>query len=823
MSTHKWIDRICAGALALALVLTVLFMNGEALGIEAVDRLIGYENRIFDNSRVHTLDIVIDDWDSFVATAQSEVYEMCSVVIDGEKFSNVALRAKGNTSLMNVSAAGSQRYSFKIEFDHYDSTKSYHGLDKLCLNNLIQDNTMMKDYLAYTMMAEFDAATPLCSFVFVTVNGEDFGLYLAVEAVEDSFALRNYGSNDGVIYKPDTLNMGGGDDGADAGGDAGGSVGGEATGGDTDSSGGGETTEDPAATAPAGDTGSAGSEDGETATIPADAEATQSADSEGGEGSQGGETAATEPTGEVPAGDTGSAGSEEGETPTTPTDTEAAQPADSEGGEGSQGGETGATEPNGEATADDGNAPGGSGGGENAGGENPGFDMGGGMFGMGGSGATLQYVDDNLSSYSSIFSSAKTDITEEDQLRLVEALKILNTGSADSVDVDRVIRYFVVHNYVVNGDSYTGSIIHNYYLYEEDGILSMIPWDYNLGYGTFQGNDANSTVNDDIDRPLSTSGNDRPMLDWILDSEEYTELYHTYFQEFLDTVDPVAIIEAAYELIAPYVEKDPTRFCTYEEFEIGVEAMKAFCKLRTQSVRLQLSGSDATVDASGLKISDLGVMGGDTPGDGGDSSGGGEENNTGNENTGDNASSGGGEGTPGGEVIDGTTPTMPTDGTTPTAPAEGQAPTGEEGSAGSEGGEVTDGTTPTAPAEGQAPTGEEGSAGSEGGEVTDGTTPTMPADGTTPTAPAGGQAPTGSEGGEGTTPTAPAEGQTPGGENPFGGMTPSAGTENPTGGQFPSRDQTGTGTVDSQWIELGICGLLLAAVLLFAFLFKRKQ
>ena len=50
--------------------------------------------------------------------------------------------------------------------------------------------------------------------------------------------------------------------------------------------------------------------------------------------------------------------------------------------------------------------------------------------------------------------------------------------------MEEVIRYFVVHNFVCNGDSYTGTMIHNYYLYEEDGRLSMLPWDYNLAYGT---------------------------------------------------------------------------------------------------------------------------------------------------------------------------------------------------------------------------------------------------------------------------------------------------------------------------------------------------
>lgn len=119
---------------------------------------------------------------------------------------NCAIRAKGNTSLSNVKQYGNNRYSFKIEFDHYDDTLTYHGLDKLVLNNNIQDNTLMKDYLTYRMMAYMGVDAPLVSYAFITVNGEDFGLYLALEAVEESFLERNYGE----LYKPDSISMGGG-------------------------------------------------------------------------------------------------------------------------------------------------------------------------------------------------------------------------------------------------------------------------------------------------------------------------------------------------------------------------------------------------------------------------------------------------------------------------------------------------------------------------------------------------------------------------------------------------------------------------------------
>ena len=74
MSTHKHIDKICLVAAVLALLLCALFLGGESFGIQAADKVMGYENRLFDTSKVHTIDIVIDDWAGFLETARSEEY-----------------------------------------------------------------------------------------------------------------------------------------------------------------------------------------------------------------------------------------------------------------------------------------------------------------------------------------------------------------------------------------------------------------------------------------------------------------------------------------------------------------------------------------------------------------------------------------------------------------------------------------------------------------------------------------------------------------------------------------------------------------------------
>lgn len=474
MSTSKRVDSVCLLGLLLTILLTGFFLNAEAFGIEINHAGMGYESRLFDTSTVHTIDIVMDGWEDFLETCENKEYASCAVVIDGEAYRNVGIRAKGNNSLSSVASYGNDRYSFKIEFDHYDDANNYFGLDKLSLTSLIQDNTMMKDYLVYQMMAGFGVDTPLCSYVYITVNGEDWGLYLAVEGVEESFLQRNYGGDYGELYKPDSMNQ--------------------------------------------------------------------------------------------------------------------------------MGGEPGGGQPGGISSDD----------------------------------VKLQYLGDDPDSYSNIFDNAKTDISEADRQRLIASLRTLSeeTDLESVLDMEKLLRYFVVHNFVCNFDSYTGQVVHNYYLYEKDGVLSMIPWDYNLAFGSFQSSsDSTEIVNFPIDTPVTGGDLDnRPMAAWIFHDASYTEQYHQYFAQFLaEYFEGGAfekLMDETFALISPYVEKDPTKFCTYEEFEKGAAVLKEFCLLRAESVSGQLDGSipstsegqkadgAALLDASTVNMSDTGSMSGGGPGGG---------------------------------------------------------------------------------------------------------------------------------------------------------------------------------------------------------------
>ena len=96
MIKSAWIDRICIGAAALAALLAILLMFGEPLGLPKASASPGYASRLFNSSRVHTIDLQINDWGAFVENAGKEEYVPCTVEIDGEAFRQVGLRAKGN-------------------------------------------------------------------------------------------------------------------------------------------------------------------------------------------------------------------------------------------------------------------------------------------------------------------------------------------------------------------------------------------------------------------------------------------------------------------------------------------------------------------------------------------------------------------------------------------------------------------------------------------------------------------------------------------------------------------------------------------------------
>lgn len=219
MITNKYLTKIIAVIMAALVCLCILASfyseNIKNLSSYTQKTSLEYETKLFSNDNIIDVNIIMDDddWDNMLENAIKEEYTKCDVEINGQKFYNVGIRPKGNTSLTSiVNDPDSDRYSFKIEFDHYVDGQTCFGLNKLVLNNNYADATNMKEALVYDMYKFIGADASLSNYAKISHNGNYWGVYLALESVDESFMIRNYGVQNGELYKPDGMNMAGGSD-----------------------------------------------------------------------------------------------------------------------------------------------------------------------------------------------------------------------------------------------------------------------------------------------------------------------------------------------------------------------------------------------------------------------------------------------------------------------------------------------------------------------------------------------------------------------------------------------------------------------------------
>lgn len=381
-------------------LISVILTTNIITTVPAYSTSTSYVDKLFSGDRVINIDIVIDesDWEDLKQNPLNKTMYNITAIIDGEKVSNIGIRTKGDSTLNQLASNdNTDRYSYKIDFDYYDSSTNFYGLTKLNLNCAYQDNSYMKNNLSYKLFKIM--GVPYCesSFAYITINGEEWGLYEMIEGVEESYLIKNFGveNSTGDLYKPD------------------------------------------------------------------------------------------------------------------------------------------------------------------------------------GTGSDLKWIDDNYSSYTGM--DLKTNKDTTDNSKLIAFLNAINNIDGVNLEkylnIDEALRYFAVNTALANMDSYQGSMKHNYYLYEIDGVFQILPWDYNLAFGGMGGS------NISIDNPTNANLEDRPLLNILLSNEEYKERYYNYLEQVANIFTDgtlKSMIEEVTNLIEPYVIKDPTKFCTMEQFYEATDTTGAY-------------------------------------------------------------------------------------------------------------------------------------------------------------------------------------------------------------------------------------------------------
>jgi CotH kinase protein len=102
----------------------------------------------------------------------------------------VGIRLKGSLGSLRTL---SEKAAFKIKFDEFVEGQTFLGLKKMTLNNMIQDQSMVHETLAYEAFHALGVPAPNTGFAYLHVNGEDFGLHLNVETLDKVALEKRFG------------------------------------------------------------------------------------------------------------------------------------------------------------------------------------------------------------------------------------------------------------------------------------------------------------------------------------------------------------------------------------------------------------------------------------------------------------------------------------------------------------------------------------------------------------------------------------------------------------------------------------------------------
>lgn len=152
---------------------------------------------LYDPTVVHTFALTVSSSATASLAGDPSEYVVADLAVDGTVMNNVGLKMRGESSEQRWDG----KPSFKIDLRAFDNCEPYASVEHLLLNNGFDDPTQAKEMISGSVMSTLGVVVPYTTFATVTVNGDLFGLYTNVEAVEAGFIGHHWGTTDGVLWE----------------------------------------------------------------------------------------------------------------------------------------------------------------------------------------------------------------------------------------------------------------------------------------------------------------------------------------------------------------------------------------------------------------------------------------------------------------------------------------------------------------------------------------------------------------------------------------------------------------------------------------------
>jgi len=180
---------------------------------------------VFDESVVKRIDVQISRGDflrmekeleeqlRLPADEREYTYVECRVGFGDDVWEHVGVRFKGTSSLQFPYKSGQKKLPIKFDFDEFEDeypeylNQRFWGLKKLAFSNGYADPTLLRELLCLKLMrdAGLNASRSAAMEIWVdTGSGPVYwGLYNAIEQVDDFFLEDRFGDDSGNLYKPE--------------------------------------------------------------------------------------------------------------------------------------------------------------------------------------------------------------------------------------------------------------------------------------------------------------------------------------------------------------------------------------------------------------------------------------------------------------------------------------------------------------------------------------------------------------------------------------------------------------------------------------------
>lgn len=163
---------------------------------------------VFEPGRIHDLWLALDDtaWGVLeTSTTFDHPGAYGALGFAGGEFPVVQVELKGGYGSFRADL-DAEKVAFKIDLDRVEDRR-WHGLQKLTLNNMVQDPTFTHEVLTFELYRAAGLPAPRVGFARLHVDDVYFGLYALVEPVDGPFLDLWYADGSGHLleaaYGPD--------------------------------------------------------------------------------------------------------------------------------------------------------------------------------------------------------------------------------------------------------------------------------------------------------------------------------------------------------------------------------------------------------------------------------------------------------------------------------------------------------------------------------------------------------------------------------------------------------------------------------------------